>query len=347
MRLEANSLRLPSRILTNADVLSLICEHSRETMAGDLARAIRKIERMLSHSGARERRWLDDGDQPLGLIKECVRSALSQADVRTSDVDLLIYSGIDRGFLEPANAYFIADALGMDRVHCFDVLDGCNGWLRAAQIVQNAFCAGQSERALIINAEFPMVNEGAIFPASFQLHSDEQLRWCYAAYTLGEGASATLMARDDARPWTFRFSSRPRRADLCSIPIHGFERYSEPSERLARNGSWHFSAFSSEMFADAPAELTALIGQLDTPLDAVRLVVPHAASQRAWDVGAEPLGLRDRLHHVFPKYGNLATVSIPAGLYSAAQEGKLQRDDLVLVCGASAGMSYGVLTFVY
>jgi hypothetical protein len=40
------------------------------------------------------------------------------------DIDLLIYCGVGRGFLEPANAYFYAKARDMRTTNCFDITDG-------------------------------------------------------------------------------------------------------------------------------------------------------------------------------------------------------------------------------
>jgi 3-oxoacyl-[acyl-carrier-protein] synthase III len=235
----------------------------------------------------------------------------------------------------------------MDNVECFDVLDACNGWLRSIQIVQNAFLAGVNKKALIINSEFPMLHGGAVFPQTFELHSEAELAWTFASYTLGEGVSATLVSASTSDRWTFQFTSQASSADLCTIPMYGFERYSEPSERLARQSPWRFSAHWSEMFAEASAQLSALVSRLEHPLDTIRLIVPHAATQRTWDVGARALGVGHLLHHVYPEYGNLASASIPAGLANAIAVGRVRRGDRIVTCSASAGMSFGVASFVY
>jgi 3-oxoacyl-[acyl-carrier-protein] synthase III len=180
----------------------------------------------------------------------------------------------------------------------------------------------------------------------FALRSEEQLAWSFAAFTLGEGVTATLLSADDTAPWTFRFSSRAALSDLCTVPLFGFDRYA-PRVDLARNGLYRFSADSRAMFAVAADELPALFVSLDVPLDDVRLIVPHAATQRALDDGADLLGVRHLLHHVYPEYGNLASASIPAGLSTAVECCRLHRGERVIACSASAGMSFGVASFVY
>jgi 3-oxoacyl-[acyl-carrier-protein] synthase III len=346
MRLDATSLIVPSRVLTNEAVVALVREHSAAHLGSRTDRTLRAIELLLKRSGARERHWLDDDERPLELIERAVHQALGSAGLSISDVDLLVYSGIDRGFLEPATAYFVANALGMDDVECFDVVDACNGWLRSTQIVQHALASGAYRRALVINAEFPMLAGGAVYPALFTLESPDYER-AFAAYTLGEGVTATLLSADEACPWAFRFASRPRYADLCTVPLPGFERFSRPSERLRPDGVNRFSADSRAMFAVAAVELPALFLALDVPLETVRLIVPHAATRRAVEDGAELLGVRDLVEYVYPDYGNLASASLPAGIATAVGGGRLQRGDRVVVCSASAGMAFGVASFVY
>jgi 3-oxoacyl-[acyl-carrier-protein] synthase III len=347
MRLDATTFSAPSRVLTNEDVVALVREHSRPSLGAQLDHTLRKIDLLLKRSGARCRRWLADGERPLDLTVRSVRQALDRAGWGADDVDLLMYASIDRGFLEPANAYFVAASLGMRSVECFDVLDACNGWLRSAQIAQNAFAAGEHRRALIVNAEFPMLPGGAVYPALFRLESEAEVEWSFAAFTLGEGVTATLLSADTSNPWTFRFSSRPALSDLCTVPLYGYARYAEPSPRLARKGEARFSADSTTMFAAAAVELPALFRSLDLALDSVQLIVPHAATRRALDDGADLLGVRHLLHHVYPEYGNLASASIPAGIATALDAGRLGRDDRLIAVSASAGMSFGLAAFQY
>ena len=73
-------------------------------------------------------------------------------------------------------------------------------------------------RALVINAEFNMYHGGPGVPDLFRLEHAEQVNWRFPAYTIGEAATATLLARDPARDWEFHFTSRTDLADLCVIP---------------------------------------------------------------------------------------------------------------------------------
>ena len=44
----------------------------------------------------------------------------------------------------------------------------------------------------------------------------------FPMYTIGEATTATVLVPSDDE-WTFEFRAKPELADLCTIPIEGFE----------------------------------------------------------------------------------------------------------------------------
>ena len=85
---------------------------------------------------------------------------------------------------------------------------------------------------MIVAAEFGMWQDGAVYPELFHLRSAAELAWTFPAYTFGEAATATVLSSDDAAEWEFHFRSRAELADLCTVPLDGFERYAWPGERM-------------------------------------------------------------------------------------------------------------------
>ncbi|GAB2509167.1 beta-ketoacyl-[acyl-carrier-protein] synthase family protein [Nocardia heshunensis] len=154
MRIRSAVAGLPSRTVSNADITTLIAEHSVAGFDGDLDDALRKVEYYLKYAGSDTRQWLDAGERPIDLLRTAANRALEQAELRREDIDLLIYTGIGRGFIEPGGAYHSAAAIGLPNAHCFDILDACMSWTRAVQVSESLFRTGQFRNALIVNAEF-------------------------------------------------------------------------------------------------------------------------------------------------------------------------------------------------
>jgi 3-oxoacyl-[acyl-carrier-protein] synthase-3 len=73
----------------------------------------------------------------------------------------------------------------------------------------------------------------------------------------------------------------------------------------------------------------------------IALFVPHQANQRIMDAVAQRLGIPEgRVASVIEWSGNTSSASIPLALVDAADRGRLQEGDLVLLCGFGAGMTF-------
>ncbi|MEV3871798.1 3-oxoacyl-[acyl-carrier-protein] synthase III C-terminal domain-containing protein [Streptomyces sp. NPDC049906] len=347
MRIAAVSTALPSRRVTNDDVVDLVREHSEPHFEGDLDEALRRVNFWLSYSGSEERRWATEEERPLDLLVRAAERALDDSGLARESIDVVIYTGIGRGFLEPGGAYHAAAALGIKRAQCFDVLDACMSWTRALQIVEGLFASGACRTAMLVNAEFNMRPGGAVYPGVFTLGDIDAITWSFPAYTLGEAASATILTAEGSEPWSFAFSSRPDLAELCNIPMPGYADFSLPSEKVARNGVNRFTSFGFELHEAARVEAMEVLKQLDAPKEEATAVFTHASSKRFWQEMADGAGLGEQIFHVFHHTGNIVSASVPTGIATAVAEGRLNRGDRAIGWVGSAGMSFSAFSFVY
>lgn len=347
MRIAAISAALPSRRVTNDDVLGMIREHSTGVIDGDLDDALRQVGFWLAYSGSDCRRWSTEDERPIDLVVGAAEKALAEADLERESVDVIIYTGVGRGFLEPGGAYHVAAALGLGRAQCFDVLDACMSWTRALQLVQGLFSSGACRTALIVNAEFNMRSTGPVYPEVFALPSVEAISWSFPAFTIGEAATATVLTAEEHEPWVFEFSSRPDLADLCNVPLPGYADFCTPTGKIAKNGVQRFTSYGSELHENARDEARKVFERLDGAQDDAVAVFTHASSKRWWQEMADGVGLGDRIFHVFQDTGNVVSASVPTAIATAVGEGRLRRGDRALGWVGSAGMSFGTFSFVY
>ncbi|MBC5793745.1 MAG: 3-oxoacyl-[acyl-carrier-protein] synthase III C-terminal domain-containing protein [Sphaerospermopsis kisseleviana] len=347
MKIEAIKAALPTKKLTNDDVLALIEEYSKPVFSGDLKTALSKINFFLRYSGSDVRYWLDKNEKPIDLVNRAFQEALAEANCDKDDIDLLVYTGIGRGFIEPAAAYHVAAYLGLQHAECFDILDACMSWTRVLNIVYSLFKAGRYKRALIVNAECNMHYGGPVFPTVFQLPNVEAIEWSFPAYTLGEAATATIVSYDPDQEWEFHFKSRPDLAELCNVPLIGYEGYCTPSERIGLNGINKFTSFGVELHANAYPEFINIFNRLKAPVKEIRAVFPHASSKREWDKVAEALNIKHLMWHIYPTCGNVVSASVPTGIASAISAKQIQRGDRIAIWVGSAGMSFSSCSFIY
>jgi acyl-CoA:acyl-CoA alkyltransferase len=359
VKIEGIAAVFPSRRISNGDILEMIVDASRDSYPADLNKSgvLRRVRHLLVHSGIRYRRWSSPGESPVQLLAQAISEALAQGGYVPRDVDCLIYTGMGGGFSEPGNSHMIAHALGMRHAQCFDIRDACNSWCRALQLIYHSFrgdCAMQ--RVLVVNAEFNMYPGGPGVPDLFCLRDAAEINWRLPAYTIGEAATATLLATDPAREWEFHFSSRTDLADLCVIPEENYRGYcalglrnnsSASAEKIGRNGPRRFTSFGAELSAHGMSEAINIFRRLTTPRDSIKRIFPHASSKRDWDAGADVLGVRDLLFHIYPDYGNVVAASVPAGIALALERGEIARGDRLVAWIGSAGMSFSACSFVF
>lgn len=340
MHIDGVSFVPGSREMSNQAVLEEVRKNSAPHFDGDLEKALSYVNWMMDTTKVQRRFWFADDERPLDAMVKASRQAMEQAGCGPNDIDLLIYTGNTRGFIEPGDSYFVAQALGMDSVDCFDILDACMAWTRACDAVQSHLIAGRYKRALIVNSESYFEPDGFCYPSNFKLTGLRDIAHCFSAYCGGDGASATVLSADPENPWDFNYISVKAGVDLCTVPLAGYERRSPPSKHIGKNGLGHFTSFSSQVFNYAEHAVDCL--QLLAPKrDRIKMLFPHTGgSVPEYQKWADRAGFGDIIKYIFPQYGNLGSASIPAAISMHMASGELQRGDEFAIWVASSGLSF-------
>lgn len=347
MKLASIAVRTPSLRISNADILDYIERYSTGVDPVLLRQQQKEVAFLLRKTGSRFRYYRDRSkdENALGLLQQAIVAALQAADVDSKDIDLLIFCGVGRGFIEPANAYFVAHGMGM-RCDCFDVADACMSWVRALELAYFYLRKPECRNVLVVNAEFTTYEHG--FPDVFRLSDKHKIAHTFPAYTIGEAASATVLRKSDAL-WQFDYLSVPSAAPLCTIPMAQYQEYSPPDARIGLNGPYQFVSFGSQLFEQTLISMGELVARSSIDLQSADLLFPHAAAGEPLLKITDHFGIaRDRICLAsFPVYGNLISASIPAAMHLALEAGSLKRGMNCVLCPASAGMSFALVSFTF
>jgi len=345
MKIKAVAYRVPRHRVDNDGMVERINRSNPHLDAATKAAYLKAVHRLLVQSGAEYRhlRDVDSGERAVDPILEAMDEALLKAGMSAADIDLLIYCGVGRGFLEPANAYFYARAKGMADTQCFDVVDACMSWVRAIHIAQHLLAAGVHRSVMVVNGEF-----NSVAHANWEIRGLRSLPYVFPMYTIGEAATATILTGEGA-PWRFDFASRPESAPLCTIAMQDYASYIEPDDRFNLNGTNRFVSFGRELFGECTACLTELFTRSVPDVGVHTLYLPHTASRAAYEeiwaqLGNPPEAL---FTSVYPRFGNVVSASIPVGLCLAQEEGRLREGDSIAMIPASAGIVAAVVQFTF
>jgi 3-oxoacyl-[acyl-carrier-protein] synthase III len=347
MRIIGIAGTLPSQKISNQDVLDLVTERSQAQFNGDLPHTLMIIDKLLKKNGTECRYWLAENELPMTLLEKAFVAALKQANIDKNDINLLLYSSVSRGFIEPANSTLIAKALGLTcRSH--DVVDACMGWVTCMDIINDKMKAQAIRYAAIINMEFGIGAPRSFATDNFTLRSTPELTYKFPTYTLGEAVTVTILSHDLPDNFKFRFISRPDLSELCTVPLPNWQSFCNAFD-VARVASaqriLQFTSFAEKMQEIAMSEVTNLLIDANVEHYPVDCILTHTASPRVNEQIFKPFGLAHKVHKVAQRTGNIATASVPFGIADAIEQGVLIRGQSCLGCVGSAGMVFSTMTF--
>jgi 3-oxoacyl-[acyl-carrier-protein] synthase III len=336
---------VPGTRITNDAVIAAIRARNEHRLGErELDAVERRVEAQLALAGTEVRYIAHDGENVLDHVLAAGRRALADAGVRADEVDFVIYTGIGRGWLEPATANVVQHGLGLTNATGFDLLDACASWLRALQVAHSFIRGGVYRRGLIVNCEC-----GLSRYADLDIGDMRALDQRVAAFTVGEAATATVV--DDGEPeddFYFVFRNFGEHFRLCMIPLDNAAAFLPPGA----NGEYaplKFYSLSRKLIATTVKKIVDLFESDPRLRDAsYDICFGHAASEKAREVIARRLGLPQEMYYrTHARYGNTVSASIPLGMSLATQEGRLRRGDRTLIIVGSAGISVGLASFTF
>jgi 3-oxoacyl-[acyl-carrier-protein] synthase III len=335
---------LPSSVVTNEHLVSRILDHELNAIPQtDRARFTEDLSSRFERAGAVSRFHRAPGELAVSFGLDAGRKALERAGLAAEDIDLLIYVGVGRGFLEPATANIFQHRLGLVRATCFDLLDACASWMRALDIAHHLLARGVYRHVMVLNCEF---NFEEFIRWDFRRVEDLDHLW--GGFTVGEAATATILGADDA-DYHATFMTSGEHHGLCQIPLGHARNFLDGAPSRCDAPPLHFFVFAAELHQQAIAQLgrqfwddpALASGQWD-------LVVGHSTSIPAAQSVIRKLRLDPtRAVETFSRHGNTVSASIPLGLSRALEGGRLERGHRVLLISASAGLTTGFMSFRY
>lgn len=223
-------------------------------------------------------------------------------------------------------------------VASFDVDSTCLSFVVACQTVANAFALGQYRRALILCSEV----------------TSPGLDWRHpeAAALFGDGAVAVIAEADPASVLLDTcLRTYPEGRSWCQIPGGG-SKFPPGFYTEDCRGEFLFQMNGKELYRLVAEKLPGLVAEVlrrnGLGWEDVALVLPHQASPSAMRLVRQRIGCpAEKFFSVIDSMGNLVAASIPAALHRAVEQGCLQRGQVAMLLGTSAGVSLGACLIRY
>lgn len=346
-RISGLGVCVPERKISNEDVLRLLIDQSKPYLSPkDLLKLTARAEMLLEKAGCGTRYWCGPEQHCTDIARVAAERALENAGIQPEEIDLILFTGMSKAFVEPATAHILRDELGASRANVLDTQDACTSFMKSIEIADSLIRTGRYRTVLIA------AGERTFDWADFTCKTVYELDWKFGSMTIGDAAGAMVLTPTQEAVYTenpvhmrFYYRSEPGTYAICHIGLnyrfgHRYRLHSH-SSRLIRAGlkvvlsliadrmqepEWRSFRFENLFIHD--------VGKIIDDM-----VLPAIRKTKVW--------LPDNYRSFFPAYGNVASASLPLAMWLACKDGRLRPGNrCVFICPA-AGVQVGLMIFVY
>lgn len=316
---------LPEKRVASTELLEAIDSKKRFNVATDwLDRAM----------GISERRVVDAPMLPSEMAVRAAREALTLADVSASELDAVIYVGVDRDFLlEPATAHVVQHKIGATNAIAFDLSNACHGFMNGIHLMDALIATGQARRGLVVTGERGSRYIDKAIRALRTAKSREDFQKLVGGLTLGDAGAAMLLGpklRPDTGFIGFMLQSQGQYAMLCTCGAESQESPLETdmSEIVFQNNRLHSAMYKSFM------------SKLKWYPHDIAKFIHHQVGKNVFRHHAKysllPL---EKMPNTLQMFGNLVTATIPINIYQIHKNREIKGGDKVFLSGSGSGLA--------
>lgn len=320
IRIAGTGSYLPEKVLSNFDL---------EKMVDTSDEWIRK------RTGISERRLAQPDQAASDLGQKAAFQALARAGMEPNDLDLLIMATITPDTCCPSGANWLEKKIGASGAISFDVTAACCGFLFGLSVAEHYLKVGTFANAMVVAAEV----------------MSRTVNWKDRSSSIlwGDGAGAVILAtgsRNGAEIISTILHTDGSRGENLLMPGGGSRTTPISHESVDRGVHYLQLVEAPTTFRVAVEHFTMACEEAlevnRLTADQIALYIPHQANIRIMQAMAKKLRVSmDRIFINIDRYGNISSASMAIALDEANQQGRVQKGDLVLLCGFGGGLTWG------
>lgn len=304
---------LPKKVMTNADL---------EKMVDTSDEWIRE------RTGIEERRIAEEGQTTCDLAEQASLQALEMAGVTPHELDMILVATTTPDKIFPSTATLLQARLGNHGAPAFDLQAVCTGFVYALSVADQYIKTGMAKRVLVVGAE-----------TLSRITNWEDRNTCVL---FGDGAGAVVLeASEETGILSTHIHADGQYEELLHVPS-GLSKVPQTDEIAERT----MSMKGNEVFKIAVNTLSQIASETlaanQMQKEDLDWLVPHQANSRIIKATARKLKLGDdQTVMTVSKHANTSSASIPLALNEAVRDGRIQKNQVVLLEAFGGGFTWG------
>ena len=290
-------------------------------------------EWIVSRTGIRERRVAPKEEITSDLACKASERALADAGISAEELDLLILGTTTPDMIFPSTACFVQAKLGANKAAAFDLAAACSSFIYALSVANSFIKTGSYRTIMVIGVEI----------------MTRIVDWTdrNTCILFGDGAGAAVLKR-----------AEDNSSGILSTHIYSDGNYTKhlygpgggtlhPASHETVDQRLHFIKMNgNEIYKGAVKAMTEAAREAlsynNLQPENIDLFIPHQANRRIVDAVVEKLQISVGKTFInVEKYGNTSSASIPIALDEAVKQGRIKKNDLVLLASFGAGFTWG------
>jgi len=316
-KITATARYLPERILTNFDLEKMVDTND---------------EWIRSRTGIETRHLVKEGEATSDMGTQIALQLLEKSGKGPEEIDLILVATSTPDYLVCSTAALTQDKIGAKNAWGFDIAAACSGFIFALETASKFIESGRYKNAIVI---------GADTMSSIIDYTDRN-----TCVIFGDGGGGVLLesSNDDVGILDSILYTDGSGSRYLNVPAGGS---AHPTSKDTVDKRMHFVhqdgkpifKFAVKNMADVSKQI---LDQNKLTGDDLKLFIPHQANRRIIDAAAKRCGLpEDKVLINIHKYGNTTAGTIPIALNEAAESGRLEHGDLLLLAAFGGGFTWG------
>lgn len=299
---------LPEKFLTNFDLEKIV-----DTTNSWI------IER----TGIKKRHVAAKGELTSDIASKAALKAIKNSGLKVEEIDMIILATTTPDLTFPATATTVQAKIGAKSAFAFDIQAVCCGFIYAIATANNFIKSGQVKNALVIGAD-----------TLSRIVDWKDRNTCVL---FGDGAGAVILQATKGNTGII----------ACNLYSDGtLNNILKTSGGTSTQQSGFIEMSGKEVFKHAVEKMSksvlTLLKDANLTIQDVDLLVPHQANARILTAVATRLGIsKEKVVVTVEDHANTSAASIPLALDHANSNGRIKKNDVVVLEALGGGLTWG------
>lgn len=324
---------LPENILSNDELVEIF---------GDWT-----PDKIYKKTGIKSRHIVGQDEYVSDLARKAAMQLFKKNNINPSEINFILLGTQSPDYLLPTTACILQNELGIPiKAGALDFNLGCSAYIYGLALAKSLVYTGIANNVLLLTAE------------TYTKHinpKDKSTRTIF-----GDGASATLISRaNEGFIGEFSLYTDGSGYSNLIIPSSGMRTLSDEkcneeiidendNVRLLKNLYMNGAEIFNFTIHVVPKVVTECLEKNKINMEDIDLFVFHQANQYMLDFLRKQINIpKEKFYVNIETIGNTVSSSIPIALKMAEHDGRLNKNDTVMLVGFGVGLSWGAVVVKY